>query len=74
MATGAIGASAFAASPDPAPAKRKALTYSVPDLVQSPGALGPGGAVVTAAKPRQSSLIEVRVDFVPELLRSGDEI
>lgn len=72
-----LGASALAAPPKPAekeakPEKRK---FNFDGDTISTDYLKPGTMLLEGVtRGRRSSLIEVRLDFVPELMRSADDI
>lgn len=67
----AFGKGRASAPADP-PAQR--ITVDDPDVVEG-GTLGPGTSALTVrSAARHSSLIRVRTDFRPELLRSAEAI
>jgi hypothetical protein len=79
LLAGALGASpaALAADPEPAadtgPPKKKKFNFEGDTI--STDYLKPGTLLIEGvSRGRRSSLIEVRLDFVSEILRSADDI
>lgn len=69
--TFAWGGSAMAAAPKE-PAKRKKLDSFLTDTVSTEGLAPSVSPIEAPGKKARASLIDVRNDFVPELMRSAE--
>jgi hypothetical protein len=68
-------APSVAAAAPPAPAKSEKKVFNFDEDTISTDYLKPGTLLIEGAtRGRRSSLIEVRLDFVAEILRSADDI
>lgn len=68
-----LGLSGVAFADDDGPSERRVMDFEADTLTAD--FLKPGTMVIEGvARGRRSSLIEVRLDFVDEIMRSADEI
>ncbi len=75
LAVGSVQSDALAGEPPPATEKPQKRSFNFTGDTISTDYLKPGTLLIEGvSRGRRSSLIEVRLDFVNEILRSADDI